>query len=316
MTQPSDPPDPPAGDLYSIYGLRVALIGATSRLPAVAGLGPADVTIHLGGFPASIPVAPAELLYGRVGKESGHRVGLRIFRVTASPYLHFRFPDDTEFLVNPETSTLYANWPEFYSLGYVAPILLGPLMGFLLRLKGITTLHASVIASRGRAVALTGPGGTGKSTTAAAFARAGFAVLSDDLAPLRPENNLLQVAPGYPRVCLWPESVRLLFGNEEALPLITEGWDKRFLDLAAPGYQFGAAPLPLGAVYWISERAESAQPPRIEPLNPQQALAVLVGNTYAAKFGDLAGSARDLRIYSDLISRLPVRRVYPGSGCG
>ena len=42
-------------------------------------------------------------------------------------------------------------------------------MGFVMLLRGIVCLHASAIAIDDEAIALLGPAGSGKSTTAAAF---------------------------------------------------------------------------------------------------------------------------------------------------
>src|SRR5690348_16585408 len=102
-------------------------------------------------------------------------------------------------------------------------------MGFVLRLRGALCLHASSVAVGDSAVALVGLPGAGKSTTAAAFACAGFSVLSDDVVALADEGPQFYVHPGYPRVNLWPDSVQELFGSEDALPRITPTWDKRYL---------------------------------------------------------------------------------------
>ena len=66
--------------------------------------------------------------------------------------------------------------------------------------------------SRDRAAVLAGPPGAGKSTLAAAFARFGYAVLSDDVAVLEQLEGALHVQPAYPQLRLWPDSVALLFG--------------------------------------------------------------------------------------------------------
>ena len=112
-----------------------------------------------------------------------------------------------------------------------ATYLLGPVLGFVLRLRGIACLHASAISIDGRTVLLLGPAGSGKSTTAAAFACKGCRVLSEDVCALHCTPDGIFVQPGYPRLRL-PNSVGMLFGAQDALPLLTPNWNKRFLDLA------------------------------------------------------------------------------------
>jgi len=57
-----------------------------------------------------------------------------------------------------------------------------PVLGLLLRCKGVTCLHASAVSFGEHSVAFVGPAGAGKSTTAATFARQGYGVISDDIA--------------------------------------------------------------------------------------------------------------------------------------
>jgi dephospho-CoA kinase len=51
-------------------------------------------------------------------------------------------------------------------------------------LRGVVCLHASAVAIGDEAIALLGPAGSGKSTTAAAFAERGYSVLAEDVVTL------------------------------------------------------------------------------------------------------------------------------------
>ncbi|NIO13431.1 MAG: serine/threonine protein kinase, partial [Gammaproteobacteria bacterium] len=92
------------------------------------------------------------------------------------------------------------------------------MLGFVLRLRGVLSLHASVIDINGEAVGFMGAAGAGKSTLAAAFAKKGFAVMSDDILALKPGDSAPFAQPGYPRLRLWPDSAVVLFGSASALP--------------------------------------------------------------------------------------------------
>src|SRR5262249_22183040 len=145
-----------------------------------------------------------------------------------------------------------------------ATYLLGPVLGFILRLRGVTCLHASAVAICDQAIAILGPAGAGKSTTAASFARAGYKVLTDDIVALDERGDAFLVQPAYPRVRLWSESVNALFGTEDALPLLTPTWDKRYLDLQANISCFQEHPLPLAAIYLLDKRSSDPAAPFIE----------------------------------------------------
>jgi hypothetical protein len=161
-------------------------------------------------------------------------------------------------------------------------------------------------------VALAGPPGAGKSTTAAAFALRGFPVLSDDIVVLTERNGRFLVQPGYPRVNLWPDSAGVLAGSPDALPRIAPPWDKRFLDLDERG-GFAADPLPLDAIYVLGERDAVAEVPVLETLSGCEALMHLVGNTYVNYLLDDAARGRDFEVLSRLVAQVPVRSVRTSS---
>jgi serine kinase of HPr protein (carbohydrate metabolism regulator) len=59
------------------------------------------------------------------------------------------------------------------------------MMGFVLLLRGCISLHACAVAIDDRAVAIVGPAGAGKSTTAAALADQGYSILAEDVVTLQ-----------------------------------------------------------------------------------------------------------------------------------
>ncbi|HEY0729444.1 MAG TPA: hypothetical protein VGD38_15295, partial [Pyrinomonadaceae bacterium] len=92
-------------------------------------------------------------------------------------FYRFAYADNTEFVVDHQGREIWTTWPEPLTLEDTATYLLGPVMGFVLLLRGLVSLHASAIVVDGAAIALVGPAGAGKSTTAAAFSARGFSVL-------------------------------------------------------------------------------------------------------------------------------------------
>ena len=156
-----------------------------------------------------------------------------------------------------------------------------------------------------------GSGGIGKSTSAAIFARMGLPVLTDDVLALRDRETAFDVQPGLPRVLLWSESVRALFGDAEALPRIVGGWDKRYLDLTQQSGRFETEPRPLAAIFLLHERCDDPGAPFVESIPRAEALMSLIANTYATKLMDKQMRAREFELLSRLLTRVPLRRVTP-----
>ena len=189
------------------------------------------------------------------------------------------------------------------------PALLGPMMGLLLRLRGIICLHASAVVIEDRAIGLVGVSGAGKSTTAAAFARLGYPVLTDDVLALTDYVDHFLVRPAYPRVRLWPQSVAGLFGSLDALPRMMPGLDKRFLSLQQSGYHFQSEPLPLAALYFLEPRGEVNHVSAIKAVNPAEGLMKLVSDSFATNFQDKPRRAAEFDLLSRLVATIPLRRI-------
>jgi hypothetical protein len=229
---------------------------------------------------------------------------LRVSHHAEHALYRMAYDDGTVFLVDAKGTHVWSDTPSGATLEDTATYLLGPVMGFVLRLRGVTCLHASAIAVHGRAVVFAGHAGAGKSTLAASFARQGHAVLSEDVTALTFDADGLHVEPAYPLVRLWPESVAALFGARDALPLISPNWAKRCLGLAAGPHRFQERRLPLAAVYLIAGRRPGAA--SIMPLEPGQALMGLVERAYSAHLLDPAMRAREFDVLARVVAGFPI----------
>ena len=258
-----------------------------------------------------LDILPQVRLYVSPDRSSGNQPILQVWKLGEGSGFRFRYADGIEFVLDSAGREVGVTWPADMTLEDAATYLVGPILSFVLRLRGIVCLHASAVAVRGLAVAFMGPPSSGKSTLAATFARKGFAVLSDDVVALVERHGQVWVQPGYPRVNLWPDSTEALFGSPGRLPLITRGWDKRFLDLTSGPGEFQSSPLPLGAVYVLSGSVEALYEPRIEPVAGRAALIALVANTSVNYMLDRSMRSREFEFLGSLISRVPMRRVLP-----
>lgn len=296
----------------SIYGLGLAVNVPIAGLKGLDAAESIDVSMTLGSLPERFGDergASREPVYVTESWNGEGHPPVRVERVGGGSHYRFAYSDGTRIVVDADGDAVWATTPEGATIEDTATYLLGPTLGFVLRLRGITCLHASAIAVDDRAIAFVGPAGAGKSSTAAAFARAGFPVLTDDVAPLRDQGTRFEVQPAYPRLRLWPDSAESLFGSPDALPRITPTWDKRYLDLNGPRYRFMRAPRVLGAVYVLGERIER-DAPRIEALDAKAALMALVAETYSTRLIPASLRAKEFDVLARLVEHVPVRRVH------
>jgi hypothetical protein len=228
----------------------------------------------------------------------------------ADEYFELTYADGTQFVIDQAAHRVWGTFSPPLTLEDFAVYLRGPIMGFVLRRRGVIALHGSALFL-GNAVVLCGPSESGKSTTAAAMGLRGTPVLSDDIAAIKSEDGRFQIEAGYPRVCMWPEAVRELLGAPNVLPHLTPNWDKCFLPLDGTKAKFEPQKCLLGAVYLLSPRTANAHAPRIEEISARQALLELVQNTYMNWLLDREQRAAEFQVLSNLVASVPVRRIVP-----
>jgi hypothetical protein len=294
----------------SIYGLGIVTNSLIPGVPA-SPVASEDLRISFGSLPAwlqELNAAHAEACYVADYKSECGEPALRVFRLLDGKYYRFDYADDTKFLIDSSGSEIWAEWTAPLTLEDTATYLLGPVLGFVMLLRGIVCLHASAIAIDDQAIAFVGPAGAGKSTTAAAFAEHGYSVLAEDVVTLDDRGDRFLVRPGYPCIRLWPPAVKALYGSETHLPRLTPNWDKCYLDLTE---RFQTAPLQLAAIYHLAERHHDARAPYVSPLDRSEGLMALVANTYATKLMDRQMRAREFELLTRVVGNVSVRRVTP-----
>ncbi|PYT63439.1 MAG: hypothetical protein DMG35_04050 [Acidobacteria bacterium] len=298
---------------YSVFGLVLR-----SNLP-IPGLPPleappktVDVEIHLGVSQDAERERSYEslgILYSSSYTDESGQPAWQIRASANGSLLHLTYCDGMQFWLDRKGMSLTVAWPSTACLEDATSYLLGPVLGILLRLRGVTCLHASAVTLEDHCVVFAGSEGAGKSTTAAAFARQGYAVLSDDIVALVEREGTLHAMPAYPQLCLWPDSVKMLYGSPDALPPLTPDWDKRRLALGNERARFQSRPLPLAAIYILGDRhADSAL--CIEPVRPRAALLSLVADTYANRILSREMRAREFEVLGRLVTTVPARRIH------
>lgn len=302
----------PMGFSYHLYGLCLESDFSIPGLKASQVDVAPDVRISIGEMPTWLasaldaPRLPSDLI-----PVNPLQVGAVQFRRLRDGYSYLAYRDGTRFLVDQAGANIWCERPRQVTPEDVSTYLLGPVMGLVLRCRGVFSLHAGSMAVDGKALALLGPARSGKSTTAAALALLGYSFLSEDVVPITPAGEDFFVQPGYPLIRLWPKSVSMLFGEVATLPQLAPPWNKRFLDLHGAGYHFHDKPLALKGIYLLGPRSDNAEAPLIQAMTPRDGLVALLANVYGSRFVDPNHLARALEVMGKLADAVPVRMVTP-----
>ena len=299
---------------YSLFGLTfLSNLPIPGILPCDFSSTHPDITLLWGIPPDSsrdIVSQPEVLSYSSIFRDESGEPILKIWDLGGGKFLRLAYPDGMQFWMDREGTKIWAVWPATSSLEDAASYLLGPVLGLVLRLRGITCLHASAVEIHGRAVIFPGEEGAGKSTTAAALARRGHSVLSDDVVALAERDGIFFVLPAYPYISLWEDSVKMLYGAEDALPAFSPNFDKRMLSLAAHNLRFEKQSLPLGAVFLLGDRSGEERAPFVETLNLRDNLVSLVVNSYATNLLESEMREREFVLLGRMAAAVPVRRLH------
>jgi hypothetical protein len=299
---------------YRAYGLTFSLDHPISGLfPGANGKTPdvvAELTPNPPPWVQEALTLPSFVRSGAVKNAEIVDSPCRFTELGAGQFFELAYADGARFVIDSAGARLWATFSDPLTIEDLAVYLRGPAIGFLLRRREVAVLHASAVCLGGHAVVFCGHSEAGKSTTAAAFALRGVPILCDDIAALREQDNSFYVEPAYPRVCLWPDAVRDLFGTPDALPRLTPTWEKCFLPLNGAHANFETQARPLGVIYILAGR-EEGDAPRIEEITPAEALLELVRNTYMNWFLDRNQRAAEFHTLSQIVAQVPIRRVVP-----
>ncbi|RKL66391.1 aldolase [Salipaludibacillus neizhouensis] len=154
--------------------------------------------------------------------------------------------------------------------------LLGTCMGAILMQRKILPLHGSAIAIDGKAYAIVGDSGAGKSTTASALLKLGYELISDDVIPVTlTPDNVPMVTPAYPQQKLWQESLDEFGMDSGNLRPIVDRETKFAIPVLS---QFTTESLPLAGIFeLVKTEGEELD---IQPIKNLERFHTLFYHTY------------------------------------
>lgn len=291
---------------YRLYGLTVQ----SDR--AIADLAPhkadtTDITLTFGQAHWCAPRTPEAVW------RTSPRQQLTVWHWPAAQAFCWRYRDGCTFWLTQNPTQVSILWPDDLTPEDAITYLLGPVLAFILRLRGYVCLHASAVAFPQGAALFVGPGGAGKSTTAAILAQSGCTVLTDDVVVLQAQGDRFEVSPGYPRLRLWPASTELLYRDIQALPRLVPThptWHKQYLDLRQGHYAFAHQAVPLRRVYCLGARSRQAPSYCGVPITAQAALLQLTANTSVNYLLDRPMRQQEFVVLGHLLQCIPCDRLH------
>lgn len=249
-----------------------------------------------------LTIASELSLPGLVAAPEGSPIDVNIRRGAVGPEADLVIPEAGSFLVRDGREIVVDALPDIPERN-VRLFLLGSAMGLLLHQRGLFPLHANAIALDGRAIAVAGATGAGKSTLAAWFSRHGLGLVGDDVIALKPTVEGMMALPGPPRVRLWRQSLDTLgLGSEGLEPsYVDPDFDKWDLPVALSDHE--AEELPLGCVYVLTDGVEIA----IHQLGGAAAAEALFDHTYRGGYVEqVGGEAGHWQAVARLAASIPV----------
>ncbi len=258
--------------LYHLFGLTVA---SDLPLPLTAANGPAAVDVVLG------PVAAAGDLIWR----DNPPFAFACFRDGAAVILAW---PEARFRVTPDRVVVEAVNQEA-----AADLLVPAVWSVMMSLRGREALHACAAEQNGRAIAILGSSGFGKSTAGRLLLDRGWRLVTDDLLAF---DETGQVLPGPPFLRLAPDSA-----GERAGEIDTDG--KRRVSVPV-----SPAPAPVAAMVVLAEGYGSCV-----RLSGLPAVTALLGQVYDPLPIHPDQRQRHLRLAAGLASRVPIYGAAPRS---
>lgn len=301
---------------YLLYGLSLSFDHPLNHLPLADPTLPADLRVHWiesDTTPAALPPnwdRVSHQTFPASGNVSVWQAGTGQKKFFQVRYLIAG--NCLTYTLSPDHKELWVSGTNGAASADAQAQLVGPVIGWILRRRGMLCLHASVVSFGGRAVAFIGTKRTGKSTLAVACQAAGGTVLSDDLLVLKRRGESFRAHSGYSYARLRPDAARALSRDAASLPSVYAGGARLRFDLPETATETdgpGIEGVPLAGLYLLQRRQSGPTTPQAIPTTPQEALPLLAAQTYARFALAPEQEPSEFIALAELVRRVPVRKL-------
>ncbi len=226
----------------------------------------------------------------------------------ASGYV-LRFPGLADFGVAADGERIWCRPGPRLPQSTLHHLLLDQVLPLAIGRAGRLVLHASAVHVPGvGAIAFAGATGRGKSSLAAALARRGCPVITDDCLVLDESTAGPTAAPGYPGLRLWRDMARTL-GPRHASSHERVAHYSAKKRVGAGLVPFRSRPSQLKALFVLARRAHLSVAARASHLSPRQRFVAVVPFTFLLDIDDRGQLSRTFDQLTTLVTAVPVMRL-------
>lgn len=205
---------------------------------------------------------------------------------------------------SPGDEVIVSPWPRASEIE-IRVFLLGSVLGFICHQRALFPLHASCVAIAGKAVALCGPIGAGKSTAAIQMTLRGHQLVADDVCVIDAH------AAGGPRVLPAFPRLKLSCATLAASKIPYEGLEQDQLGKQnnyhyIPAADFSIAPLPLGGIFLLRTAERDVPEENVQLLRSVEKIAALSAEVFRPQAGSALG-----RTHSLLMAQVAIAETTP-----
>jgi len=286
---------------YYLYGLRIR---SWWPLPSPTAIGACWGEVELVNGPAGLFAAASAEVANRLSATSWF---CRARLQDGSEYVHWA--DLFEFLISSNGRRIVGRFFSESTVETFQTYLLGQVISYALLKQGIEPLHATVLVIDGRALALLGDSGYGKSTLGAAFLQAGASLLTDDLLVVRDVGERWIAYPGPARIKLFREAVQAFLGDEAIGTPMNPLTSKLIVPLGLD--KLARTAVPLKAIYLLPPPTTRSQSDKvtIRTRGQRQACVDLIANTFNTVIRTPDRLKQQLNLAVRLATSIPVKSL-------
>ena len=273
---------------YGAYGLRIRSALALPFFDPLPDAGSADVTVHLGAVPRTLPGAGCPVRTDTWQARPG------TFLMQVEGIARYLIADGREVRIDPLGGD-HADIASFLAGFWIV----------LLQQRGVVPLHAAAVHTTAGALLLIGRSGDGKSSLAAALVERGHALLADDVCGLALRDGRVMALPSFASLRLWKETLKQMGAPLKVRSRVRPGVEKFWVEASSACTQ--ALPVCAAVVLKPSHHPGI----RTAPVSQSDAFGLLCEHTHRKRVLRAMGQRpAHFRVVAAMARQVPMLRAW------